>query len=148
MSVGVAKDDLATRRMVAGTIAGIGAVGAWWLHGHPPSTTGWYPPCIFHELTGLHCPGCGATRAAYALLHGHVVEALHQNALLVIAAPFLAVIISRAVWRWIEGAPSMPVHEDPSRWIARLSLLVAPIVILFGILRNLPWQPFTCLAPF
>lgn len=141
-----ADTSLATRRMVAGTFASIGAVGAWWLHGHPPSTTGWYPPCVFHELTGLHCPGCGATRAAYALLHGNLGEALHQNALLVIAAPFLAVIIFRVVWLWVNGLP--PVHVDPSRWIARLSLLVAPVVILFGILRNLPWPPFTCLAPY
>ena len=146
MGAEVARDDLATRRMVVGTFAGIGAVGAWWLHGHPPSTTGWYPPCVFHELTGLHCPGCGATRAVYAVLHGHVGEALHQNALLVLAAPFLAVIISRVVWRWVNGLP--PAHVDPSRWIARLSLMVAPVVILFGILRNLPWQPFTYLAPY
>ena len=141
-----ARDELATRRMVTGSFAGIGALGAWWLHGHPPSDTGWYPPCMFHELTGLHCPGCGATRAAYALLHGHLTQALHQNALVILAAPFLAVIIWRSVWRWVNGFP--PSQTDPARWIARLSLLVAPVVILFGILRNLPWQPFTCLAPF
>ncbi|MBQ4301356.1 MAG: DUF2752 domain-containing protein [Lachnospiraceae bacterium] len=27
--------------------------------------------CVFHELTGLYCPGCGGTRAVIALLSGH-----------------------------------------------------------------------------
>ena len=35
-----------------------------------PSTHGFYPVCLFHKLTGWNCPGCGGTRAAYALLHG------------------------------------------------------------------------------
>ena len=30
-------------------------------------------PCVFHKLTGLYCPGCGAGRALSALLHLHLV---------------------------------------------------------------------------
>ncbi len=138
--------SLASRRWVACGCAGVGAVGAWWLYGHPPTTSGWYPICVFHALTGLHCPGCGATRAAYALLHGRFTEALHQNALVVTALPFLSVVVSRVLWRWTNGLP--PVYSDPNRWTALLSWLVAPVVILFGVARNLPWWPFNCLAPF
>lgn len=138
--------DVASRRKLVCLFAGVGAVGVWYLYGHPPSSTGWYPPCVFHELTGLHCPGCGATRAAYSLIHGRFTEALHQNALLVIALPFLSVVISRAVWRWMNALPE--AHSDPSRWLAFLYRLVAAIVILFGIARNLPWWPFQYLAPF
>ena len=27
-----------------------------------PSQYGFYPVCLFHELTGLNCPGCGGRR--------------------------------------------------------------------------------------
>src|SRR5580698_9026501 len=49
-----------------------------------PSAYGFYPVCQFHRLTGLNCPGCGATRALYALLHGNFSTALRDNALFVI----------------------------------------------------------------
>jgi hypothetical protein len=28
-------------------------------------------PCLFHAATGYYCPGCGGTRAIYALFTGH-----------------------------------------------------------------------------
>ena len=40
-----------------------------------PVKNNFYPVCQFHRLTGLNCPGCGATRALFALLHGHFLPA-------------------------------------------------------------------------
>ena len=108
---------------------------------------GWYPPCYFHALTGLHCPGCGATRAAYALLHGNLGEAFHQNALAVLAFPFLAYFAGRALWRWANAIPAPPV-APASPWAVRLTLFLVPVVVTFGIVRNLPWSPFNLLAPY
>lgn len=139
--------DLSRRRRVVGGLLGTGVLGAWWLYGHPPTQSFWYPQCLFHEITGLHCPGCGATRALYALLHGNLLEALHQNAAAVVAVPFVSVAAGRSLWRWVRGEPP-PLSAQPNRWLAWLMWIVAPLVILFGIVRNLPWAPFTCLAPY
>jgi len=45
------------------------------------------PPCLFHEVSGLPCPGCGMTRALAALLQGDLARsfALHPLALPVLA---------------------------------------------------------------
>ena len=39
-----------------------------------PATHHFYPVCQFHRLTGLNCPGCGMTRALFALLHGKFLD--------------------------------------------------------------------------
>ena len=35
-----------------------------------PHTSGRYPTCPFHAVTGLWCPGCGGLRAVHDLTHG------------------------------------------------------------------------------
>jgi len=104
-----------------------------------PSTHGFYPVCLFHELTGLNCPGCGGTRSAYQLLHGHLMAALRDNALFVLT---LAGLGLRGAWFAICRLRSRPA-----------SLAVAPkalwayaiVAIAFTVLRNLP--AFQFLSP-
>lgn len=36
-------------------------------------------PCIVHDVFRIYCPGCGGTRALFALLHGDVWESLKCN---------------------------------------------------------------------
>lgn len=36
-------------------------------------------PCVFHMVTGAYCPGCGGTRAAKALITGHILQSLRYN---------------------------------------------------------------------
>ena len=56
----------------AGVVLGATAIGVGaMVFFFNPSTHGFYPVCLFHSLTGLNCPGCGMTRALYALLHGN-----------------------------------------------------------------------------
>jgi hypothetical protein len=45
----------------------------------PPAQYHFYPQCPIHQYFHLDCPGCGATRALAALLHGHLLEALRLN---------------------------------------------------------------------
>ncbi len=34
------------------------------------------PPCSLHSMTGLYCPGCGGTRACYALMQGNIRDSI------------------------------------------------------------------------
>jgi Protein of unknown function (DUF2752) len=76
------------RRRVANAllVAGV-AVGAALLV-WPPGPAAIYPVCPVRALVGIECPGCGATRALAALLHGQVGEAMRLNALFVLLLPF------------------------------------------------------------
>jgi hypothetical protein len=44
------------------------------------------PLCLFHALTGLHCPGCGTARALHLILHGRLWAGFRMNPLAVIVA--------------------------------------------------------------
>jgi hypothetical protein len=111
---------------------------------HDPGAVGSrFPPCAFHQLTGLWCPGCGLTRGTYQLLHGHVGAALSYNVFTPVA---LAVIV--VVWvgwlrvSWGGGALQMPPR------LGRLLAVIAPVlVIVYGVLRNIPVAPLRALAP-
>jgi len=111
---------------------------AWALFAFNPTTTHLFPPCPLHALTGLYCPGCGTTRAAHQLLHGHVATAFGLNPLMVVALPFIAyVLLRRAI---PLGPPARPLPP----WTIWALLVV---VLTFGVLRNLPWAPVRWMAP-
>jgi hypothetical protein len=84
-------------------------------------------------MTGLWCPLCGSTRAAYALLHADPVTALHDNALFALTLPMLVVLFCWRRWRPAAAIPPALL------WAA---LVVA---LAFGVLRNL--GPGSWLAP-
>ena len=113
------------------------------LRDHPPAESNLYPACLFHQVTGLHCPGCGASRCLYALSHLDAAEAIHQNVLVVMALPFAGWWTARAWWRWLWQAPARPM-KSVGTWVY---WSIAVVIILFGVLRNLPWLPLSALAP-
>jgi hypothetical protein len=117
-------------------VAGGGAAVLFFFN---PSTHNFYPTCTFHRLTGLNCPGCGMTRALYALLHGDLTTALRDNALLVIG---LAVFAVRGFWLAANEFRGRPGGVwFPGKWF--WPLLV--IALVFAVLRNLP--AFSFLSP-
>lgn len=40
-------------------------------------------PCMIHRMTGYYCPGCGGTRATYALLQGKIITSLYYHPIVV-----------------------------------------------------------------
>lgn len=98
--------------------------------------------CIFHNLTGLHCPGCGGLRAARALIRGDYLLALQDNALAVGGGPLLCWAVLWAVWRFATGRDP---HTTPVS--ARVVWLTVILITVFAVLRNLPFWSFDLLAP-
>jgi hypothetical protein len=73
---------LAANVLLAGAALMCAALVRW-----SPEQGSFYPACPIHQLFGVDCPGCGATRALAALLHGRLMDALHLNALFVVLLP-------------------------------------------------------------
>lgn len=113
--------------------AGSGIAACIYLYHHDPSRPSLLPPCLFHKLTGLDCPGCGATRAAWHALHGHFYTALTFNPLLVLLVPILLWAAARAFARDVLGRPG---RGAPVPWWSGYVLL--GIVVGFTVVRNLP----------
>jgi len=91
-------------------------------------------PCIFHEITGLHCPGCGGSRAIVSLLKLDIYQAFRYNMLIVISIPFLIVhFVCKYIFKLKYKIPNVVIY------------ILIVIVMIFGVLRNIPY--FSFLAP-
>lgn len=89
-------------------------------------------PCVFHELTGLYCPGCGLTRTALSLLTLDFYQAFRYNPLLLFLVP-LYIAYSMA-------------NRKQLKWISNVIMtIMLTMTITFGLLRNIP--VFDWLAP-
>lgn len=117
--------------LIAGLLAAAAAVLLGLLFFNDPETAVWYPPCLFHEATGLYCFGCGNTRALYSLIHGDIAGSLRKNLLFIPAVLFLLISILKP----------RRVNRPSVLWTA------AAVIAGFTLLRNLPWEPFCLLAP-
>ena len=118
-----------------------GASGLLLLRHFWPSWSGKVPACTVHDWTGLHCPGCGGTRCAGRLLEGDLAGALAMNAAVTLIAMVLAGVLLAGLWREWRGNVRRTVFPPALAWGLAL------FVVLFGLTRNLPWWPFTLLAP-
>lgn len=119
------------------SIAALALVSAF-----PPSQFNFYPKCMMYQWTGLHCPGCGGTRAVHELSQGRLQDAVRMNALVIL---FLPILMAALVWQYFAYDQKKPFFQlvtgPESAWA------IAILVIGFGVLRNIPIAPFSWLAP-
>ncbi len=130
----------AARRIKPWSYAGAAAAGTAYLWLANPTTPGnhAFVPCPFKLLTGLDCPGCGATRATWAMVHGHPLRALGYNTLWCLLVPLL-------VWAWmLELRGRWPTSRHPFR-ARRFAPVLALLAVVFAVARNLPWAPLRAL---
>ncbi len=55
--------------------------------------------CIFTNIFGIECWGCGITRAIFSALHFHFYDAWEYNPLFVVVLPLLLFLWLRAIIR-------------------------------------------------
>jgi hypothetical protein len=103
----------------------------------PPERCTFYPGCPIHELLHLQCPGCGATRALAAMLHGHFAEAMSLNALVTLLLPFAAAYGILCYCRLLQ-CKALRWPQPP------LGILYAAFTLaaVFTLIRNLPLHSF------
>ena len=118
-------------------IAGVFAFAAliMLLRRFDPAEYSFYPKCTLFQLTGMHCPGCGATRAVGALAGGRLLDAVRYNPLLIVGGPIIALVVFRKVKQGQEA-----------KWKV-FTICFVIVLIVFGIARNVPSPTRSILAP-
>jgi hypothetical protein len=106
-----------------------------------PQTRGALSPgCPFRVVTGYDCPGCGSTRALYALTQGDPFRAIDHNVLVVLMLPVL-------LWAWFGWLRHRLGQRSEAPTLApKVTFVFAGVLVGFWVARNLPWEPFTWLG--
>lgn len=112
------------------------AAGIFYYHFDPNDVSIPMPKCIFRQLTGWQCPGCGAQRAVHDLLHGDVIGAISHNIFFVIAVPFL-LLTAYAVFMVKRGNPSAMTLKLYNFVTSRYTLLsYVAVYCIWWVVRN------------
>ena len=109
-------------------------------HVNPLEQLAWLR-CPVNLTTGLYCPGCGSLRAIHALLNGELLSALSCNLLAVIALPILLISGVITLAKVLRGQSTTVSIRPLWTWTTFWA------VILFTILRNLPFPVLEFLKP-
>lgn len=105
----------------------------------PETPGGIIPVCPTKALCGFNCPGCGSMRAISSLMQGRFLDALHYNALALIALLFL-------FWAWLVWA-AKPWGVRLPHWknYRYASVITGVVIALWFIIRLIPIEPFLSL---
>jgi hypothetical protein len=101
-----------------------------------------FPRCPLNAFTGLYCPGCGSQRAIHSFLHLQFGDAVSYN---ILVFPAALLILYHYVHDWLNRRfrwrlPNI-LYMKHTPWI------ILAVVIVFWIMRNIPFEPFTWLSP-
>lgn len=88
-------------------------------------------PCVFYEITGFKCPGCGISRMFAALARLDFIAAFKENPLVFLTGPFVLVYIVCAEIKYVRYGNRKMGKWETVVW-AELCLALA-----YGVLRNI-----------
>lgn len=107
-----------------------------------PQKVNFLPECPLHATTGIFCPGCGSQRATHQLLNFDIFGALQQNVLYLVSLLILG-------YHLIVTGINTIFKKQYYNYIyhPKTPLVILVLIIIFWILRNIPYYPFNLLAP-
>ncbi len=113
-------------RLLAAVLLASGLAGLALLAWRHPDALGFIPPCPWHAVTGLRCPGCGMTRAVHFALRGDLLAALRLNP----AVALVPLLGAAALWylgfalargRWVR----LPRPPPWSGWLLLTTVMLS-----------------------
>ena len=93
--------------------------------------TVFFGSCLFHKMTGLYCPGCGATRALLFMLKGDIIKSLIFHPAVFPGACFLLMFIGSNALSVFPGSRIQGMHFRKIYII-----MAAAVLILNCIIKN------------
>ncbi|NEO67544.1 MAG: DUF2752 domain-containing protein [Moorea sp. SIO4G2] len=134
---------ITTRKLKVKVLSGIILGSAIILYFFDPAIPGkLYPPSPFRTLTALYFPGCWTLRGLHQLLHGNLWAAFGLNPLMVLSLPYLIYSYICYSLPAFTGRKVYQIFIKPA-WI----WWMLKIILAYWILRNIPFAPFSWLAP-
>lgn len=131
----------ATERWLLGSILVLGLGALVYFTADWPSWFYWGNYNPLHHVN-IYCPACGGSRAIYHLIRGNFSLAWQNNQVLVLSLPLIlwgGFSLVRAV---LTGYPITGKYLHPVLVWGFLA-----VVILYGIVRNIPLEIFDYLRP-
>lgn len=93
--------------------------------------SGWAVPCLFRQVTGWKCPGCGVTSMCLALLRLDLAAAWRWNPGLFVLLPLLGVVLAALLARYVRTG-----SWRTGRWQNICLWGMAAYLVGYGVLRN------------
>ncbi|MDO5155002.1 MAG: DUF2752 domain-containing protein [Eubacteriales bacterium] len=88
-------------------------------------------PCGMLMLFHIYCPGCGGTRAFFALLHGHIIKSLFYNPAVVLGCIVIAYYEVTVGWTILKN--------NGKRYYCKKAIpvyLYIVVIVIFAVVRD------------
>jgi hypothetical protein len=118
------------------SLGSLGLAAGWLALGLP------WPRCLFHDLTGLPCITCGATRSAVQFFHGHFIAAWKWNPVVFVALWALSIFNAYAFVALVLRAPRLRIEFQTTAERKYARILVITALALNWAYLLIHWQKF------
>lgn len=131
------------RRVAVVALIVVAAIATLLLYKHfDPTHSILAPKCPVHLLTGYECPSCGVQRAAHAVLNGDFRTAFWLNPFLVLAVPYLLLLLLVAM---VNKNKLVRLREILHHNLTIYSYIA--LYFIWWVVRNSAWWRGVC-GPF